>query len=142
MCARSIVLLLALCASSVRLSQSQTADPNNASSIPTLKTDVRLVSVDVVVTNNKGESVPDLNKADFEISEDGTRQTISTFEEHHGAPATQVKLPPMPPNVYTNFPLTQTSDSVNVLLLDALNTPSNDQSFVHRSEERRVGKEC
>jgi VWFA-related protein len=83
------------------------------------------------VTNNRGEPIPGLHKADFGISEDGTPQTISTFEEHHGAPATQVKLPPMPPNVYTNFPLTQSADSVNVILLDALNTPSNDQSFVH-----------
>jgi VWFA-related protein len=131
MCTRSIVLLLALCAPSARLTQSQTAAPNNAGSIPTFKTKVRLVLVDVVVTNNKGEPVPGLHKADFEISEDGTPQTISTFEEHHGAPATQVKLPTMPPNVYTNFPLTQSADSVNVILLDALNTPSNDQSFVH-----------
>ena len=131
MCTRSIVLLLALCAPLARSSQSQTAAPNNASSIPTLKTKVRLVLVDVVVTNNRGEPIPGLHKADFGISEDGTPQTISTFEEHHGAPATQVKLPPMPPNVYTNFPLTQSADSVNVILLDALNTPSNDQSFVH-----------
>ncbi len=131
MCTRSIVLLLALCAPSARLTQSQTAAPNNAGSIPTFKTKVRLVLVDVVVTNNKGEPVPGLHKADFEISEDGTPQTISTFEEHHGAPATQVKLPTMPPNVYTNFPLTEKADSVNVLLLDALNTPTNDQSFVH-----------
>jgi VWFA-related protein len=131
MCTRSIILLLALCAPLARSSQSQTAAPNNASSIPTLKTKVRLVLVDVVVTNNRGEPIPGLHKADFGISEDGTPQTISTFEEHHGAPATQVKLPPMPPNVYTNFPLTQSADSVNVILLDALNTPSNDQSFVH-----------
>jgi VWFA-related protein len=128
---RCKLLFLFLGTSIAASSQSQTAAPNNASSIPTLKTKVRLVLVDVVVTNNKGEPVPGLHKEDFEISEDGTPQTISTFEEHHGAPATQVMLPPMPPNVYTNFPLTQKADSVNVLLLDALNTPSNDQSFVH-----------
>jgi len=37
----------------------------------------------------------------------------------------------MPPNVYTNYPLTQTADAVNVLLLDALNTPTRDQTYVH-----------
>ena len=37
----------------------------------------------------------------------------------------------MSPNVYTNYPLTQTADSVNVLLLDALNTPTRDQTYVH-----------
>src|SRR5579863_2699456 len=34
-------------------------------------------------------------------------------------------------HVYTNFPITQNADAVNVLLLDALNTPSRDQTFVH-----------
>ncbi|MGH9501719.1 MAG: VWA domain-containing protein [Terriglobales bacterium] len=124
------LLFLFLCAS-IAASQSQTAAPNNVDSLPTLRTGVRLVLVDVVVTDNKGESVTGLHKGDFEISEDGVPQTISNFEEHHGAPPTQVKLPPMPPHVYTNFPLTQSADSVNVLLLDALNTPTNDQSFVH-----------
>jgi len=122
-------LFLVLCAPLATAAQG--GAQNNKTPIPTLKSRVRLVLVDVVVTNSKGESVPGLHKSDFEISEDGTPQTISNFEEHQGAPATQVKLPPMPPNVYTNFPLTQKADSVNVLLLDALNTPSNDQSFVH-----------
>ena len=58
-------------------------------------------------------------------------QTVSSFEEHHGAPPTQIKLPPLPPGVYTNFPVTQTADAVNVVLLDALNTPARDQSYVH-----------
>ena len=129
MFARSTVFFLVLCAPLAMAAQNGVQD--NKTPIPTLKSKVRLVLVDVVVTNNKGEPVPGLHKSDFEISEDGVPQTISNFEEHQAAPATQVKLPPMPPNVYTNFPLTQKADSVNVLLLDALNTPSNDQSFVH-----------
>jgi VWFA-related protein len=111
--------------------QSQTSAPNNTNPIPTLKARVRLVLVDVVVTNNKGEPVPGLKKEDFEVSEDGKPQTVSVFEEHRGAPPTQIKLPPMPQGVYTNFPLTRTAESVNIILLDALNTPSSDQSYVH-----------
>ena len=110
---------------------SQTAAPDSGNPVATIKSKVRLVLVDVVVTNGKGEAVTGLQKQDFEILEDGKPQTISTFEEHHGAPPTQIKVPPMPPHVYTNFPVTQTADSVNVLLLDALNTPSRDQSYVH-----------
>ena len=110
---------------------SQTAAPDSGNTVATIKSKVRLVLVDVVVTNGKGEAVTGLQKQDFEILEDGKPQTISTFEEHHGAPPTQIKVPPMPPHVYTNFPVTQTADSVNVLLLDALNTPSRDQSYVH-----------
>jgi VWFA-related protein len=89
------------------------------------------VLVDVVVTNDKGEAVPGLQKNDFEVLEDGKPQTITTFEEHHGATPTEIKLPPMPPHVYTNYPLTKTADSVNVILLDALNAPSRDQTYVH-----------
>ncbi len=110
---------------------SQTATPDSGNSVATIKTKVRLVLVDVVVTNGKGDAITGLHKDDFQILEDGKPQTISTFEEHHGAPPTQIKLPTLPPHVYTNFPATQTADSVNVLLLDALNTPSRDQVYIH-----------
>jgi len=128
---RCNIPFLVLCASIAASPQSQTKPPDTTNSVATFKTKARLVLVDVVVTNNKGEPVTGLKKEDFEVSEDGKPQAISTFEEHHGAPPTQIKLPPMPPNVYTNFPLTQTADSVNILLLDALNTPAADQSYVH-----------
>ena len=105
---------------------SQTA-ANNAT---TIKTKSQLVLVDVVVTNDKGGPITGLEKKDFAILEDGKPQTISTFEEHHGTPMTQIQLPPLPPHVYTNFPLVQAADSVNIILLDALNTPSRDQVYV------------
>lgn len=111
--------------------QSQTAAPT-AESIPTFKAKARLVLLDVVVANNKGEPVTGLRKEDFEVLEDGKPQTVSSFDEHKGAAPTQIKLPPMPPNVYTNFPIVQSADSVNVILLDALNTPTSDQVYVHK----------
>jgi VWFA-related protein len=128
---RGSILSLVLLPSIVLSLHSQTAPSDKTSLAPTLKTKARLVVVDVVITDNKGKPLTGLHKADFAVSEDGTPQTISDFEEHHGTPPAQIKLPPMPPHVYTNFPLTQTADSVNVLLLDALNTPFRDQSYVH-----------
>src|SRR5215831_4084211 len=125
------VLLLVLGSSLTAWPQAQTSPPNNTNPTPTLRTRVRLVVVDVVVSNNKGAPVPGLKREDFEVSEDGKLQTVSVFEEHRGAPPTQIKLPPMPQGVYTNFPVTESADSVNVILLDALNTPSSDQSYVH-----------
>src|SRR5579859_2058170 len=98
--------------------------------VPTIKTQVRRVLVDVVVTDAKDAPVTGLKQKDFEVLEDGKPQIVATFEEHKGAAPREIKLPPMPPNVYTNFPTTQVPDSVNVLLLDALNTPSNDQVYV------------
>lgn len=127
-CCIGLVVFCTLMAASP---QSQTAVPN-AQSVPTFKAKARLVLLDVVVTSNKGEPVTGLKKEDFEVLEDGKPQSVSTFEEHKGASPTQIKLPPMPPNVYTNFPTVQSADSVNVILLDALNTPIPDQVYVHK----------
>jgi VWFA-related protein len=126
---RCSVVFLVLGCSILAIPQSQTKPSNDAGA--SFKAKARLVLVDVVVTNNKGEPVPGLKKEDFEILEDGKTQSISTFEEHKGAPPAQIKLPPMPPNVYTNFPLVQAADSLDIILLDALNTPTGDQTYVH-----------
>jgi VWFA-related protein len=45
----------------------------------------------------------------------------------------------MPPGVYTNYPTTKTADSVNVLLLDSLNTEPRDQVFVHKQMIKYLG---
>jgi hypothetical protein len=61
---------------------------------------------------------------------------------HGGAQPTQterMKLPPIPPDVYTNVPAIKATDSVNVLLLDALNTQVSDQSYL-RSQLTRYLK--
>jgi VWFA-related protein len=110
--------------------QVQTAPPNAASQQPTIKSEVRIVLVDVVVTRGNGGPVPGLLKEDFQIAEDGRTQTISFFEEHKGGSTTAAQLPPMPPDVFTNYPTMKTTDSVNVLLLDSLNTQAVDQTYV------------
>jgi VWFA-related protein len=110
--------------------QSQNPPPSSPPVAPTLKVVSRIVVVDVVVTSGKGQSVPGLMKEDFHIAEDGTPQTITSFEEHKGEYATPVVVPPMPPNVFTNSPTTKFADSVNVVLFDSLNTQARDQSYV------------
>jgi VWFA-related protein len=98
---------------------------------PVFRSSTRAVVVDVVVT--KGEdAVLALQKKDFEIFEDGKPQTIDFFEEHTAKslpPGATAPLPKMPPNVYTNVPPAPESDSVNVLLLDSLNTPPQMESY-------------
>lgn len=95
-----------------------------------IKSEVRLVLVDVVVTSSNRRPVPGLRKEDFQIAEDGRPQTISFFEEHKDSPAATISLPAMPPDVFTNYPTVKSTDSVNVLLLDSLNTEVPDQAFV------------
>lgn len=137
---RISVLFLVLGASIASAPQSQTVLQSNGNPTPIFKAKAQLVLVDVVVTNGKGDPVSGLKKQEFEVMEDGKVQTIAIFEEHNGAPPEQIKLPPMPPNVYTNFPVVQAADSVNVILLDALNTPASDQTYVHSEMLKYVKK--
>lgn len=46
---------------------------------PTFKAQVEYVEVDVLVTDSQGKLVRDLTKDDFQVFEDGKRQTISNF---------------------------------------------------------------
>ena len=113
----------------------QTTLPQADGSIPVLKSNTRAVVVDVVVTKGQDEPVTALRKQDFESMEDGKPQPIDFFEEHTTAPSSAAALVPlskMPPNVYTNVPAAPLTDSVNVLLLDSLNTPRPDQSYIHQ----------
>ena len=100
---------------------------------PTLRTTTRAVIIDVVVS--KGDDpVPGLHKQDFQVFEDGKAQAIDFFEEHSAKSLPAGAIPPMPkmpPGVYTNVPPAPENDSVNVLLLDALNTDREDQVYVH-----------
>ena len=104
--------------------------PGSAGTVPTFKAKVQVVLVDVVVTNGKDEPVSGLHKEDFEVLEDGKPQIISSFEEHGSAPTVQVKVPALPPHVFSNYQPIEASDSVNVLLLDWLNTQPQDQPYV------------
>ena len=97
---------------------------------PKIKVETRVVLVDVVVTNAKGDPVLDLKQDAFRIAEDGAAQTISSFEEHKLDRSEPVALPLMPSNVFTNFPTAKSPDSVNVLLLDMLNTQPSNQAYV------------
>ena len=107
---------------------SQTAVPDEKGHL-VFKANARTVIVDVVVTGQDGKPVPGLRKEDFELAEDGQPQRISSFEEHSTSQPPR-DLPDMPPNVFTNIPRVTPTDSVTVLLLDSLNTPIQDQSFV------------
>ena len=66
------------------------------------------------------------------MTEQGKPQAVSFFEEHTGAvPDSDVELPKLPPNTFSNFSPIPTPDAVNVLLLDSVNTRMESQSFVH-----------
>lgn len=73
--------------------------------------------------------VTGLTNNDFVVLEDKKPQTIAFFEPHTASAAAvpAESLLPMPPGVFTNYPIEQPCDAINVLLLDALNTPIRDR---------------
>ena len=102
---------------------------------PTLKINARTVLVDVVVTDKAGRAVPNLNKDDFQVYEDGKPQGVTFFEPNFApgsAADAGVAASPLPPGTFTNVPAVVPTDSVNILLMDALNTAEGDQSYVHK----------
>jgi VWFA-related protein len=132
-CRRSLPSLCAALLVSLTLAATtagQTAPP--ATAPPVIRTNANLVLVDVVVTD-KGKPVQSLAANQFHILENGKEQHITIFEEHHATDAQQAsKIPAMPPRTFSNIPRFALTSAVNVVLLDALNTPTPDQSYVRQ----------
>jgi VWFA-related protein len=125
--------------SSVHTSAASTQSAQQQSSqkaVPTLKAKAQLVVVDVVVTDSSHRPVHGLKASDFTLSEGNLPQTLSHFEEHASLNAADAArfaaMPAMPPGVFTNYTPAPLNGSVNLLLLDALNTPMRDQTYVRQ----------
>lgn len=92
----------------------------------------KLVLVDVVVTDHE-KPEKGLDRSRFHVFEDGHEQSISSFEENQPPPSVELAEPPtLPANTYSNLPVYPETGAVNVLLLDALNTPMSDQAQLRR----------
>ncbi|MGA7156146.1 MAG: VWA domain-containing protein [Acidobacteriaceae bacterium] len=101
--------------------------------IPSLQLNANLVVVDVVVRDDKSNPVHRLNARNFSVRENGHLQTIKTFEEHTATNVAQSGQPINPselaPGQFTNNSLTSPNRSLNLILLDKLNTPMQDQTY-------------
>lgn len=101
--------------------------------IPSLQLNANLVVVDVVVRDDRNNPVHGLNASDFNVRENGRLQTIKTFEEHTATDAAQsgqpLKSAELEPGQFTNDSLTPVGSSLNLILLDKLNTPTQDQAY-------------
>ena len=123
-----------------------TADAPSAQATP-LRTDVRRVNVDVVVTDSKGRPVTGLIQGDFKVEEDKVPQTVRFFDVHAVAPVADFvapRIPPLPPNTFLNLAKAPEFGTPTVILYDALNTPLTEQDFGHHEildliQHRRPG---
>jgi VWFA-related protein len=93
----------------------------------TIRTNTRLVMVDVVVRDKKGQAVLGLKPEDFAVEENGKKQKVATFTPP-GANQTASESPP--PGILSNHPNVLKPVGVpTVLLLDATNSHFVDQSY-------------
>jgi VWFA-related protein len=114
--------------------------PLRADQPPRISVTTHLVSVDVVVREHD-RPVTGLIQDNFVVLEDGRPQTVNFFEAHTAGDAAALPRPPaLPLDTYTNLPVTHVTDSVTVLLLDALNTEAPDQLYVRREMIRYLHK--
>ena len=139
---RSLLVVVAITITLQPLANSQSPTSSKAQAPPssglTLKTNAHLVIVDVVVTDKNQNSVRDLKQSDFSLAEESTPQTIRSFEEHHPVDkvSTLPPIPKLPPGVFTNYVPVPPTDSLNIILLDNLNTEIVDQLYaLHQLQE-------
>ena len=142
---RSFQCILGLAFALSTLASAQTPQPTSTvapaaatatSSQPTpttIRTGAKLVVVDITVSDKNGTPLHELKKEDFTVLENGNPQSVNTFEEHIALSASDAvkfpPLPPMPPGVFTNITPAPINSAVNIILIDTLITPSDDQAY-------------
>jgi VWFA-related protein len=93
-----------------------------------LRSNTRLVVVDVVASDGNGQPLNDLKPDDFSLEENGRPQKISNFT-FRGPAGKKIDPPALPTNVITNVPAFQAS-TLNVILLDTLNGDFAEMAYV------------
>lgn len=93
--ARTVVAVM-LSATSALAQQSQPQPQPSELPRLTESIDVRVINVDVVVTDKRGNPIHGLKKDDFQIYENGVPKPISNFYEVEGAKALNVVTTPAP----------------------------------------------
>jgi len=102
------------------------AAQGSSSAPPTIQVYSRETLVDVTVTDDKGQPVRGLTRADFIVEEDGKEQAIRGFEEFGkemrvAAPAAAAAAPKLAANVYSNRQAAPLAGPLNVVMLGNIN---------------------
>jgi VWFA-related protein len=101
---------------------------------PVLKITTRLVLVDVVALDKKGQPVTGLKAEDFSLEEEGMAQQIRVFSFQQ--PSREADASPQPvrssPDTFTNRPTFRPNRTLSVILLDSVNTDVQNQKSVRQ----------
>ncbi len=91
---------------------------SDAEDAPRFPSGVELVTVDVVVTDKKGNPIPNLPRDAFTIQEDGKPQTVVSFEAVKVPPTASVATPEKPRVSTNTIPVTRTGRSFVIVFDD------------------------
>lgn len=132
---RSLSALLLTVFTTVCIAQSSQPAPTTAQEpTETIRAGTELVIVDVVVEDRSGHPIHGLTRDDFVLTEQSKPQTIRNFEEHSATSNQKPRpaAPRLPPGVFTDYTPVAPDGTLNVLLVDALNTPQTDQNYLRQ----------
>lgn len=135
------MLVVAFTGAVMMSAAAQTEQTPQAGSAPgaVLKATTRLIQVDVIAQDGHGGAITDLTPEDFVILEDGKEQKLTTvtFQKSDG---TKVQVQALPPNTFTNKPSFSARSTLNVVLMDALNTNIADQTNARKQMIKFIQK--
>lgn len=86
---------------------------------PTFRVQIDAVTTDVIVKDERGQFIADLTKDEFEVYEDGVKQTIASMTMSHGGRVTNVleAPPPAPPEGIILPPVRRVNDTSGRIFL-------------------------
>ncbi|HET7871443.1 MAG TPA: VWA domain-containing protein [Terriglobales bacterium] len=92
----------------------------------TFRTTTRLVVLDIVAVDGKGEPITDVKAEDIQVTEDGEAQKLIGFSFHRPGALNQKS---QQGNIISNSPQYSGNSCLNVILLDAINTDFSNHAY-------------
>jgi VWFA-related protein len=108
----------------------------------TLRANARIVLTDITVTDRDGKPVLGLKSSDFQVFDDKTPQTLSSFEEHTTQPVSSIFDSPTAPGVYNNEFVQQLPPFLNIMLIDIKNIEIEDQLYLNYKLTQFIDLTC
>ena len=132
MCRRFVLVLAVATLGSASGAQSVPTSPQPPATSPAAHASPPSTVLSVVVEDQAGLPVRGLKAQNFRVTEGGAPQTTGRFEEFssHDGPLKAPPLPSLPPGTFTNYTPLPPGETLNILLIDALNTPLKGEGFI------------
>jgi len=112
--------------------------------MPTFRRTVEAVSMDAIVRNEREQFVADLTKDEFEVFEDGIKQTIQSMTLVHGGRVHNLLAPPPPPTqegivLPQTRPRNDTAGRIFLIIVDDLHLDFRNTGRI-RDLFKRIGR--